>query len=305
MASKNSKLFNPNESFFSLTIVWCTLLLIVGIALTLIAIANYGSINQLCGSTECFNNFITQFKLPLGIISLLIPIGAIFAVQHRSEQSIAQIKASEGQNNFVNYYKHLEEFEKHLKSRSIDDKVRVNQTHAVIFQSSRDGNFNITDNIQEFIEINFSEIYIKLKSVEKDSGNGLENNEVISSYFREIESKLNKLNKKFHVIQNRSTLTSIVIKNLTLSDVNQKVTNLKIETLRLMKLFSFCHTYTPPVSMQAISKLPSDVAFTELEGTNYLDFKLDDCGSDGKSLIVTVESIPSSSTVGVPIITQN
>lgn len=266
MTGMNSKLFNPNVSFFNLKIVWGTFFFIVVIALTLIAIANYGSNNQFCGSTECYNNFITKFKLPLGILSLLIPIGAIFAVQHRSEQSIAQIKASEGQNNFVNYYKHLDEFEKYLKSRAMDGKVRVNQIHAEIFQESRDGNFDVTYSIQKYIEINFSKIYILLKSIEKESKNGLENNELMNSYIRLIESIFNDLQKRLHIIQSKSTLAPIIIKSLTLSNVNHKINYFKSETVRLIDILSYCHTYTPPASMQAISKLPSEVSFTELKG---------------------------------------
>jgi hypothetical protein len=305
MASKKSKLFNPNVSFFSLTIVWVTFILITGIALLLIIIANSSINYQLCGSAECYNNFITLFKLPLGILSLLIPIGAIFAVQHRSEQSIAQIKTSEGQNNFVNYYKHLEEFGKYLKTKSIDTKVHANQSHAVIFEEGRNGDFNISESIQKFIETVSSEIYLKLKAIEVGSVNGLDNNIVISTNFQEIEIKLKVLNEKFHVIPQNRTIFSILRKKFALTDISERANFFKAETQRLIKLLSFCHSYTPPVSMQAISNLPSEIGFTELEGNNYLDFKLDDCGSDGKSLIVTVESTRSSTTVGVPTITQN
>ncbi|WP_311064063.1 hypothetical protein [Halomonas sp. DWK9] len=61
---------------------------------------------------EGVNGFLVIFKLPLGILALLFPAIALVAASHRSEQTKRQIVISESQNNFANYYKHLEEFEK-------------------------------------------------------------------------------------------------------------------------------------------------------------------------------------------------
>ena len=272
MTNSDSKLFNPNVSFFRLAIVWSTLFFIVGLSLLLIAIANYGTNYQLCSSTDCYNNFITQFKLPLGILSLLIPLGAIYAVQHRSEQSLAQIKTSEGQNNFVNYYKHLEEFEKYLKSKAIDTKVYVNQTHAEIFQGSRDGDFNILNSTQELIANKYLEIYIMLKNIEKMDIEDIEQNKAIDKNFKGIESKINELNNKLNVIPKKLTLKSIIVSPLKIVDINAQINYVRRETLQLITLLSFCHTYTPAANMKAISNLASKVDFTEVQNCKYLNF---------------------------------
>jgi hypothetical protein len=121
-------------------------------------------------SATCFETFIQSYKLPMGILSLLIPLGAIYAAQHRSEQTIAQIKSSESQNNFVNYYKHLEEFKEHLiDSDVLDSCVNYRATHTILFKDSRDGNYAIGTEAQREIELFISNLYKGHRSLEKYS----------------------------------------------------------------------------------------------------------------------------------------
>lgn len=277
MKNKKLKLFDPNTSFFNLLIVWGTFFCIMVIALTLIAIANYGSNYQFCGSTECYNNFVTQFKLPLGIISLLIPIGAIFAVQHRSEQSIAQIKVSEGQNNFINYYKHLEEFEKYLTSKSINTKLVINKAHSKIFEKSREGNFDISDNLTNHIKVNFNEIYTKLKYIEEESESALDKNKISRLPFSEIESIFQSLFEHLSVVQTKRVILNLIAKDLASDEVKNKINIFKNKTVLLIDILSFSHSYSIPSTMQAISELSNNLGYDEINGITSLNFKLNDC----------------------------
>jgi hypothetical protein len=220
MENDSLKIFNPEVSFFRLPIVWGTLILIMLVATSLIAIATYGTNSQVCGTSDCYNNFISQFKLPLGILSLLIPTGAIFAVQHRSEQSIAQIRASEGQNNFVNYYKHLEEFQKYVKLNDLERNSFINKTHAEIFSGCRDGNFNINSSTKIFIEDQFVGIYLNLRTIEKECEiKGFQNERVVEN-LNEAKLKISNILNKFHYTIEVRTLVDILAKsNLSLDDV--------------------------------------------------------------------------------------
>lgn len=66
-----------------------------------------------------FNKFVELFKLPLGVASLSIPLGALVASHHRSVQSASQIYAQESQNVFSNFIKHKEYFGKYLDEEKI------------------------------------------------------------------------------------------------------------------------------------------------------------------------------------------
>jgi hypothetical protein len=80
--------------------------------------------------------------------------------------------------------------------------------------------------------------------------------------------------------------------------------NIKLETKKLHQLFIFCHAYTAPISMQALSKITTQAKIKNIDNKERIDLKLDDCGNDGRSIIVKVHSIPSSSKVYEPTIQQ-
>lgn len=115
MNREKSSKFDPNKSFFSLPIVHNTTLTIVALSLSIsvMIIINSDLWESWNFTYQGFNNLLEYFKIPLGILALLIPIGAVYAANHRSEQTKQQLKLTEKQNLFTNYYKHLEEFEKY------------------------------------------------------------------------------------------------------------------------------------------------------------------------------------------------
>lgn len=79
--------------------------------------AYFNSNYSACFSSDCINNFFTLYKIPLSIMGIGVPLSAIAAAIHRSEETSLQIRTSQHQldetlkqNKFNNYIKHKEEF---------------------------------------------------------------------------------------------------------------------------------------------------------------------------------------------------
>lgn len=79
--------------------------------------AYFNSNYYACFTSDCINNFFTLYKFPLSIMGIGIPLSAIAAAIHRSEETSLQIRTSQNQldetlkqNQFNNYIKHKEEF---------------------------------------------------------------------------------------------------------------------------------------------------------------------------------------------------
>jgi hypothetical protein len=111
-------LFDADTSFFDLPIVWRTVGAFIGLFVAITCIILWNGSYTFEGSGSGFNFFVKEFGFPLGVLSLLIPIIAVYAAQHRSvltikqiQTSKLQIKETQVQNTFANYFKHKEEFE--------------------------------------------------------------------------------------------------------------------------------------------------------------------------------------------------
>lgn len=61
------------------------------------------------------NNFLTLFKLPIGIASLSLPLAAVVAANHRSMQTAKQILEQNSQNVFANHLQHRSYFFKFIE----------------------------------------------------------------------------------------------------------------------------------------------------------------------------------------------
>ena len=150
---KNSSLFNPDKSFFQLWVVRLTVFGLIGLAYWVYDLILENGVYIECYTSACFNESVTTFKVPLGILSLLIPIIAIYAANHRSEQTKKQIELSREQNNFTNYYKHLEEFEKYFekvessKARKGVSSLSARDIHGIFFPEGITGNLHTIHSI--------------------------------------------------------------------------------------------------------------------------------------------------------------
>ncbi|WP_333004910.1 hypothetical protein [Vibrio coralliilyticus] len=133
--------FDPETSFFDLPIVRKTAYIFVSIFVLSCVFLVFSSnlLGKWDPTYKGFNNALVIFKTPLSFLALIIPIGAVFAANHRSEQTKHQIALSHKQNLFVNYYKHIEEFEKFT-----DQKLKEYKSSTVYFNQPiiTDTNFN-------------------------------------------------------------------------------------------------------------------------------------------------------------------
>lgn len=144
------RLFEPNRSFFSLPIVQLTFVVVTACA-CIASIAIMASTNLVLDLTaDGFSEFLSIFRFPLGVMALLIPIMALYATNHRSVQQKQQIQLAGEQNNFINYYKHLEEFQKHYSEFWMDFFILVMRPgltaknyHKLFYRDSRLGNYQI------------------------------------------------------------------------------------------------------------------------------------------------------------------
>lgn len=168
-ASKDdSELFDPKKSFFGLYIVRKMALIIVLISLFIFISNIYLVEYSVCFKARCFNDFFGEFKFSIGILSLLIPIGALFAAQHRSELMIAQIETSEKQNIFTNHYKHIDEFEKYVEKMGLSTSmINERQTYFKLFPESRKGIYEIPKITQKYLDEKMNDIYNSLVELER------------------------------------------------------------------------------------------------------------------------------------------
>jgi uncharacterized integral membrane protein len=143
-------LFNPEKSFLRLGVVWFAILLLIIISVILSGIIIYNTPLIFDLSSNGFNYFVSVFRFPLGILTLIIPIVALLAANHRSEQTKEQIKVTGIQNNFANYYKHLEEFIKYFDKQQKDSEYTAagaRYIHKRLYPDSQSGDYALCDNL--------------------------------------------------------------------------------------------------------------------------------------------------------------
>lgn len=118
------------------------------------------SIGQICGSSACWTNFITFFKVPIAIAGLAIPIVGIFVAIHRSNETAIQIKNSQRQideafanNKFGNYIKHRDSFinfvlaeQERLSNENIELKINASTLYEKIYPKNSYTNLELDSN---------------------------------------------------------------------------------------------------------------------------------------------------------------
>jgi hypothetical protein len=124
--------FDAKTSFFDLPIVRRTGYVFLGLSLVFTIIIIFNSDLVWDFSYNGFNNLVEVFRVPFGILAILIPIGAVYAANHRSEQTKEQIFLTQEQNRVTNYFKHFEEFINLLKG-SIEDADCQRRLHKDLY----------------------------------------------------------------------------------------------------------------------------------------------------------------------------
>ncbi|WP_308921958.1 hypothetical protein [Janthinobacterium sp. J1-1] len=108
------KIFDPNKSLINLGVVRLSIAMIFIAAIFSFFVVINGQ-NMIFRLDYVGLKFaIEYFGVPISICALSIPVVALLATNHRSEQTREQIRTASIQNTFANYHKHMEEFEKYL-----------------------------------------------------------------------------------------------------------------------------------------------------------------------------------------------
>ncbi|MFN3881481.1 MAG: hypothetical protein ACK4L8_08650 [Nitrincola lacisaponensis] len=145
--------FDPNESFFELLIVKITFIFFISFSVLFSAVITLNSDLNVDLSYNGFNYFVVVYKVPLATLALLIPSVAVLAANHRSEQTREQIKIASNQNNFINYYKHLEEFEKYYNQHTVKfvKFKSLNHLYGCIFSKVKYGRYSVDGTVLFFL----------------------------------------------------------------------------------------------------------------------------------------------------------
>lgn len=113
-----NKGFDPNISFFGLRVVRVTVALwgIIFIVVSGFCVCTLPEKYVLDISFHGWNTLAFEIlKVPITFLAILIPVGAVYATNHKSQQSIEAARLTQVQNSFSNYYKHVDEFEKYAE----------------------------------------------------------------------------------------------------------------------------------------------------------------------------------------------
>jgi hypothetical protein len=113
------------------------------------------------------------FKMPLWVLALLIPVLGLFNANHKSEQTRASMELTKAQNNFANYYKHLEEFSKYVGvvSKDFDPyvKVQIKALHSKLFPLADGGDYKIFYNGGSPLNAAYELVRLTIKDVQQIS----------------------------------------------------------------------------------------------------------------------------------------
>jgi hypothetical protein len=150
--------FNPEKSLFELGVIRAIAAMTAGSAIFITITIALNSELSISLDFIGFNHAIIAFRFPLGILALGLSIIGICGANHRSEQTKRQIERTSlqidltrSQNNFANYYKHMEEFDKYCE-KNRPENIEFSSTRALhrkIYRDSRLGTFSNSPRVDE------------------------------------------------------------------------------------------------------------------------------------------------------------
>jgi len=155
--------FDPDTPFLELPIVIGTfaviLLLVILSTITILLVDP----RSWALTSDGFNRAANYLRVPLGLLTVSIPLLALLAANHRSSQTKRQMELTRDQialateqNNFANYYKHVEVFEKFcVEHVNVEGKFRFDNLrglHNEIFPNARQGDFNSSPHMKGWLQ---------------------------------------------------------------------------------------------------------------------------------------------------------
>ncbi|WP_078085451.1 hypothetical protein [Microbulbifer mangrovi] len=254
--------FSPNKSFIELPIVWFTISIISFISIACAAFITANGGYKLTLNANGFNFFLSEFKFPLGILALIIPVVALLAANHRSEQTKAQIHATNSQNLFTNYYKHIEEFEKYISNhQNLKENIKSPRNlHKKIYPKARLGETSVSRETIDKIERRsaaITQVMIQFSTCHR----GTQNDSIF-----DLNSKIDELASELNVTYNFKNGKNLTYKGMTISLPNLELKYLFIRARRVAQLIdtllSFDTQFEPTHSLRKIlsiniERLPS------------------------------------------------
>lgn len=257
-----SNIFDPHKSFLSLKILWI-------VVATHFAIAAVFSILIICNSNLTtsydytgFNNALNIFKIPLGILALIIPIVALLAANHRSEQTKEQMRLASENNNFSNFYKHTEEFESYLTEHE-ESKTKISlprKFHRLAFPGAKHGDFKVGEKIVSKIDAYLLDIILESA--------GLNNQQTWKEAANTIDLLTQRYAQSFYIKNYHSSTSgnSIPVFERTIfipgGDVKNLITSIKNISEKIRDALLFDERYEPSELLTEViefdyNKIPS------------------------------------------------
>ncbi len=246
------------------------------------------------------NNFIVIFKVPIGIAAISFPLVALVTANHRSIQSKKQIENSqiqileaEQQNRFSNYFKHLEEFEKHLKDFKYIDENKlhiesIRMLHGSLFHTFKNFDYDFSTSLKDKFFDTSNEIYRELYQI-RNNRFYLTQEKLIN-----LIGKVNWLNKVFYLSKygDYETGTHKVVNEVSYylpKTYKELFSLIKNRMLVIGEILEFSFTERLPDYIKALQEVElhwtdeSNILFDEDKNMEAkpLDLFLPDCGEDG------------------------
>jgi hypothetical protein len=260
-------LFNPDKAFLDLPVVRITFMAILILAsASVLAIWKNGDyISDF--SSDGFNHAAQIFRVPIGILTLSIPLLALLAANHRSEQTkkqmqltssqIArtdkQIVIAQSQNAFSNHFKHVEEFDKlyKLKDGGTHYLTSTKKAHSLLFPASRKGDLSLDKNVLSDIS-EYAEAFFHVCKRFHNT------NEWTDAAY-DIDTLMTGLMATYYIAAGRSGSQHLNSKGETFMLVGKNVVNMVmyyIEVFRFIDdVLAFDDTYSPPEPLKRIIDL--------------------------------------------------
>ena len=285
------------QSLFKLRIFKLALWLPIVVAICISIYIVFTSSLEWKSGFDGINSLIVIFKVPIGIAAISFPLVALITANHRSIQSKKQIEVAELQNQFSNYFKHLEEFEKHVSKLKLDNSKlsieSVRMLHGSLFSTFKNFHYEFPKIIkEEFLETS-KEIYKELYQI-KNNRYYLTKDKALN-----LMKKVNWLNDTFYLnkfndydVGNHSQINSIsYYVPKTYRDLFSLFKN---RILIVMHILEFSYTEKFPDYLKALQSLDinwTDEIFIEFleeetRPAEILQLFLSDCGADGDGEIM-------------------
>jgi len=200
-------------------------------------------------SYEGFNMALTIFKVPLSVLAMIIPTVALFAANHRSEQTKEQMRLANIQNNFANYYKHREEFEKFCEKDTENSKniiILPLKLHTLIFPDATKGIYSISENFITEIDDFLTEILTNCEEM---------NQKNFTQEETKLKTQLSGFSLKYYIGSYSSKTNVKRSFSVYCGDVQSFIENLKIVIMVIRDTLRFDPSYEPSELVTQITEL--------------------------------------------------